>query len=482
MNRIFTHKRKHSSRKQIRRASRKNTRKKRKHRKQRQIRSHRRSRSRVRGGNPPINVAPFANPDNLAKVLKSVCKDPDNCVALGPYDAYIKHFFNQFLISSENSYYDLNVPPYDTKPNKLIMGEGVNGIVIKVPFRRLEYTACAILKCVKEKMADNLMYEYVVGKYFINQYSKKVPCFVETYDLYEMNESVNIPKKASIVPNYIGHLLQNIQRVNFQIENIQEHFKQSCVKSKQLCLLIQHFNKAITFQDIDFDKIKYDGQNILYQVYFALCMLGNNYTHYDLHTRNVLLYAPYGEKQCVLMRYHSNGKVIEFKSDYIAKIIDYGRNYFNNGTITTKDIMNRFICNVPECELNGETCGDKVGYNVIRGEGDGKEGSFYWINPVVPNTSHDLILANYMHEFANIKSKLIYDHQYGTPERQSCPPSKICNIFNLKDYLEEYLPEYNSLKQNKKYDDTWKVVATMDIYDDGREYEYNILADIPPKV
>lgn len=476
MKRRFTRKRKHASRKQTHRVFRKHA------RKQNRLWSHRRSRSRAaRGGNPPITVVPFANPDNLAKLLKSVCKDPDNCVALGPYDTYIKHFFNQFLISSDNSYYDLNVPPYDTQPNKLIMGEGANGIVVKVPFRRLEYTACAVLKCVKKTRADNLMFEYFVGKYFINQYLKKVPCFVETYDLYEMNESVNIPENYSISPSYIGHLLQNIQRVNFQLENLQDHFKRSCLKSKQLCLLIQHFNKAITFDDIDFEKIKYDGQNILYQVYFALCMLGTNYTHYDLHTKNVLLYAPYGEKQCILMRYHSNGKIIEFKSDYIAKVIDYGRNYFNNGTITTRDIMDRFICNVPECESNGGKCGDEVGYYAIMGEGD-DEGSFYWIDPVVPNMSHDLKLANYMRGFANLESKLIYEHEYGTPQRRRCSPNKICNIFQLKDYLERNLPEYNSFKQHKKYDHTWQVVATMDIYDDGRDYEYNILPDLSHKM
>jgi hypothetical protein len=45
------------------------------------------------------------------------------------------------------------------------------------------------------------------------------------------------------------------------------------------------------------------------------------------------------------MRYHRNGKIFKFKSEYIVKIIDYGRNYFNNGTTNTKEIIEIVIDN-----------------------------------------------------------------------------------------------------------------------------------------
>ncbi len=422
-----------------------------------------------------------SNASRLANLLKIVCKDPDNCIALGPYDEYIKTFFNDFIIASENSYYNLTIPPYDIEPNKLIMGDGSNSFVIKVPFKRLDYVAYSVLKCAKIAKSDNLMYEYVVGKFFINNYIKKLPCFVETYNLYEINDNINLTEDTQITYEQTIALLQNIQPIQFRLENIQEHFKDSCVKNKRLCLEIQHFNQVKTLNYMmkhHYNEMKYDENNILYQVYYALCVLGNKYTHYDIHTNNILLYVPYEGKQCILMRYHTGDKVLEFKTNYIAKIIDYGRNYFNNGTISTADIINNYICNVPECEPNGSICGSTVGYSIIKGENT--PGDFYWINPTTPNISHDLKLIkhNQQANSNNIVSGILYETPYGTPECIASQTHRICNIYHLKDYYDNImtLEKYNKNVSHRKYNDTWKIVATMNIYDDGRDYEYKILA------
>jgi hypothetical protein len=53
----------------------------------------------------------------------------------------------------------------------------------------------------------------------------------------------------------------------------------------------------------------------------------------------------------------------------------------------------------------------------------------------------------------------------------------ITNIFNLRDALESIMEGFNSFKNNKKYDNTWKVAATMNIYEDGRDYEFVVLPD-----
>jgi hypothetical protein len=42
--------------------------------------------------------------------------------------------------------------------------------------------------------------------------------------------------------------------------------------------------------------------------------------------------------------------------------------------------------------------------------------------------------------------------------------------------LEGYIPGLNT-DNNKKYG-SWKVAATMDIYDDGRDYDFVVLPDV----
>jgi hypothetical protein len=91
--------------------------------------------------------------------------------------------------------------------------------------------------------------------------------------------------------------------------------------------------------------------------------------------------------------------------------------------------------------------------------------------------SHDLRFANLIASQLQL-NPLVYQTSYGTPEDLTGNKSIIKSIFDLVNCLEEIVPNYNKLKQFKKYDASWKVVATMDIYHDGREYEFNILPDI----
>jgi hypothetical protein len=59
------------------------------------------------------------------------------------------------------------------------------------------------------------------------------------------------------------------------------------------------------------------------------------------------------------MRYHTaKNQIIEFKSEYIVKIIDYGRNYFNNSLLNSNSFLS-LVCNTKECDPD---CGSKYGY------------------------------------------------------------------------------------------------------------------------
>jgi hypothetical protein len=181
------------------------------------------------------------------------------------------------------------------------------------------------------------------------------------------------------------------------------------------------------------------------------------------------------------MTYHRlNGKSYTFKTEYITKIIDYGRNYFNNGKTNTAKIIKK-ICYFDECEPD---CGEEFGYNNIKGVSNGED--FYWINPIEPNVSHDLrAVQPYSDTLTDQPTvhSFVYAHKYGTPQSKgyinmsTAKKFVITNIFNLRDALESIMEGFNSFKNNKKYDNTWKVAATMNIYEDGRDYEFVVLPD-----
>jgi hypothetical protein len=255
-------------------------------------------------------------------VLKIECKNPDNCLALGKYAYALKSYFNNFR--------DLTL--IDNDKLKKIGKPSQNGFVIEVPFIKDGYTAYTVLKCSSFKESDNLFYEYFVGVEFINTYIKKLPCFVETFDCYNFISTPkwNQLKTAATTNSFAAIRLNTILRPFITNSSIKQMFEKSCEKNKLIAILIQHFDNVRSLHDEcsnNYNNIKYDIYNILYQVYFGLTQLGNLYTHYDLHSNNVLLYKPYDGKKYIKMIYHSKGKIYEFKSEYVSKIIDYGRNY-----------------------------------------------------------------------------------------------------------------------------------------------------------
>jgi hypothetical protein len=425
--------------------------------------------------------------ENYSKMLQIACKNPDNCLALGEYGVGIKRFFDDFR----------NLNYIDTSSLKNIGNPSSNGFIIEMPFKKHNFKAFTALKCSASKESDNLFYEYYVGKFFINTYLKKLPCFVETYDLYEFNsiQNYNYIKKSvsNDIPYSFRPKLANLDikskltRIDVDESNIDNLLKESCIKNKFLCILIQHFDRFHALSEAYHkNTLGTDLYNLWYQIYFSLSYLnkdGNfNYTHYDLHASNVFLYKPFDGNKCIQMTYHKiNGKTYSFKSEYIVKIIDYGRNYFNNGKTNTAEIVDK-MCNITECNPD---CGSEVGYNIIKGQRNPSAYSYDWVNPIVPNVSHDLRAVEPWKQIFQYESKpkvhsFVYRNRWGT--EQALANDKInnkyviTNIFNLRDALEDIIEPRTNINNNT-YDSTWKVVATMDIYEDGRDYEFNVLPE-----
>jgi hypothetical protein len=469
-------------------------RQKRRTRKQRNIKK-RSKRAKTIGGdlNPDVkNMVSLLIQDrenNMGRMLNVACKNPDNCLALGVYGSYIKQYFEKFR----------NLSLVNKANIKRIGKPSANGFIIEMPFTKNSFTAYTALKCAAEKESDNLFYEYYVGKFFINNYINILPSFVETYDCYTFNNESDWSKLKNFTNTNDINLTNMITRKLISEERTPENnhnnedaemFGRSCVENKKNCILIQHFDNFRSVGDQykdNYDNIKYEILNILYQVYFSLTILKDVYTHYDLHRDNVCLYKPYNGKKYIQMRYHLlSGRVIEFPSEYIVKIIDYGRNYFNNGLQNTKKILNDYVCNNTLCQPD---CGLEVGYEYIQGNEYNTSADFFWIFPNQKNMSHDLKFAYFFYDYLKklkIFNKFIYNDVeikygaaslYGTPEKLGGDSKNIYNIVNFRDSLESYIDVWNGQNMNQKYDATWQKMAVMDIYEDKRPYTFEVLPD-----
>ena len=400
--------------------------------------------------------------DRLQKLIDVACKtSKDNCVALGIYSQMIYHFFENFQ----------NFNLVDTPNTKRIGKPSVNGFIWTVPFLKKGLTAYSVLKCSANETADNLYYEYYIGKYFINQIINLFPCFVETYDCYQLSKQ----KWQQLYDNN-----SNVPFNDGQISKYEGGWKESCTNNELFSVLIQHFDSSrfISLHDIRekfFDEYcKYFLPTYLYQVYFVLSCLGKNYTHYDLHDDNVFCYRPFGEKEYIMMNYHQNGKIVSFPSEFIVKIIDYGRNYFHTTKINTGQILKNKICNNPKCNPR---CGGQFGYGVIQGDIENPDFDFYHMHPNKPNQSYDLRLM-YMFKdyFKKLASnvKIIYKEVYGTPENinRGLKDGKVNNIYDAVNFLARVIQQYCKSNYIKRYDESWKQVGVINVYSDGKDYEY----------
>lgn len=426
--------------------------------------------------------------NNLIKVLQTYCKDPGNCLAVGHYGDMIKLYLDNF-----RNWNYLN--PF--KVMKLGKHSN-NGFLMELPFEKNGYSAMVALKSSKRPEADNLLYEYLVGKLFINKQLKKLPVFLETYDLYEYKSSndhfiidsspfgIHTPTLKNL-PNQIQPLnIGDLDKMK-TAKDFHNALNMSCLKNEKICVSLQYFNRFTSFYSL-VKNWRYgasDTISILFQVYFALHQLRDVYTHYDLHLENVMLYKPFPNKNAILMRYHVDGRIYEFVTEYIPKIIDYGRNFFNNGTITSKQLI-EYVCKSPGCNPN---CGIHVGYDIIQGSvNGGNTDKFYWIDPSKRNMSHDLRCAvevfainKLAQRYGLVTPTFTYLDMYGTPENTTKTPyyNHMNTVSDMFEYLKRIVVPIYAKFGTCKYSGAYKTTAIMDVYDDGRDFEFQLL---PPNV
>lgn len=316
--------------------------------------------------------------------------------------------------------------------------------------------------------SDSLVYEYIAGKYFINEVSNYYPNFVLTYDLLTANRYTNDLSIIEINKKVVSTLISvKDENDNQGQPKLHELIKNSCMNEIENLLLIQMFKSVLTFQlffEKQLNNTVYNQialPSLMYQVYFTLSQICDKFTHYDLHTNNVLVYQLPTDKY-IKLKYHTNNRVITLNTQHIPKIIDYGRCFFyESDTVNSMNIKN-ILCSVKECNTH-ESCGEYHGFAFFDYDSDTMKADIenYYISSPLRNISHDLVFANYIkmqYNYSNKPNKVlekildntICDSQFGTPERQSEQGSReyIYNVIDMKEELEEKIigtSEYQKL-------------------------------------
>jgi len=312
-----------------------------------------------------------------ALFLKSICSDSGVCIAFGQDSKKIIDFFDGFT--------NFN---YVKLPVIQIGSPSANGFVKQIEYEKSGYNAYSVLKSSIDKGSDNLVYEYIVGQ-FINKASKFFPCFVETYGLYYYKDQASwkTSKNTSVINT-------NILKDILELQTTVYDYRKMCKESKYAAILIQHLKNVRTLkQRLTSNFIIHDLLFVLYQIYMPLSVLKQTFTHYDLHTDNVLLFEPIKGKYIEYQYHLQNGEIVKFKSPYIVKIIDYGRSYFSPEPpdLNPTNIYNH-LCAEPSCSPK---CGSKSGFSFFNPYRK-KEIDDWYINTNFSNQSHDLKILKFI--------------------------------------------------------------------------------------
>jgi len=438
--------------------------------------------------------------------VKQFCNESHICFAFGNETDFLINFFN----------FNKNFK-YATEIHEMTNGE--NGIVELITYERESYKAYSILKRInihkKSKHSssqnldrlnnlDNLIYEYFVGHFYINHIKKKYPIFIETYGFIEDLKIENNLLITIDPKTHKEHLelkwnplildsLQDLKIKNINYREINNILSFACNNPYKVGLLTEDLYNSKTLHSILEDNLifwKEDLINVLFQIYYCLTMIGNDFTHYDLHAENVLIYQVLNDMY-IQYNYHftETNKIVRFQSKYLVKIIDYGRCYFNSSDVNSSEIYT-MICNNQQCNFN-TTCGKTKGFKWLSDPNELKVENDY-LNSSRKNISHDLRLFDYidkafLHKRENIdllfgqldniqERKLFYklfkdvyyEKEFGTIEIEDHPPSN--RILNINDALKRITELMSTISKNK-YPKS-KLIGTLNIYNDGRDMEY----------
>jgi hypothetical protein len=303
---------------------------------------------------------------------------------------------------------------------------------------------------------------------------------VDFFKLDDYNENTRRSKQVSknFAKNVGKIVMEPVSR--FAKEGaMAEIINESCIQNEYNCILIEHIPTSVTLSQYVALKNgepqfwKFDIINILFQIYSVLSQITDVFTHYDLHSSNVLLYLSEEKNVCIEMRYHlPEGEIVVIHTNYIAKLIDYGRSFFYDGENMNSNKYHDMVCEAQDCQPN---CGNRSGYDILNGDLK-KE----YILPQKRNHSHDLRLWNNIVEkqllktgqhacptyISDVLNRIQYSKEYGTPELENGFPDKINTVHDAYKSL-------LGLVKNREFRDIsdrigeMRIIGVLDVWLDG---------------
>ena len=329
--------------------------------------------------NPAVRIQRFFQ--TKTNWLQRRCPNPNDCFLVGSHVPELTKYFEGFT--------NFNLVQHVRK-----IAQGMNGFINELTYTKHGFTAYALLK--SSFGGDNLAYEYLVGKFFVNSVSNYFPCFVETYGLfyYPSEEAI-----ASVLNE--GGRLSTRELRELQPQRHVVNVPKACISSKSACVLIQHVQTSMNLYTLVYEKTRnqtFLNDNLLhslFSVYHALSCLSDRFTHYDFHTGNLLLAWMDNAKYFEYHYHFEDHPDVVFRSPYVPKIIDYGRCY-----VKVSPAVRRKMVESPECSV----CYDEVGAPRSTQDCWDDKGFFFYdkadtyrqfgLDAGVKNESHDLRLLN----------------------------------------------------------------------------------------
>jgi hypothetical protein len=379
------------------------------------------------------------------------CSDTNICSSLSIFSDEIKEYYERFV----------NMDLILLNKVELIgkTSGAINGTIYSLPYFKTGNTCYAIMKRPQSRDADNLMYEAFAGN-IINLFYKWVPCFTETY-AFGVTTDKNL-KKTQFKMEPIENVTTNLAST-------------SCVKNEDFCVIAQQLMILETL-DEQYKSLQKTFQyweltvpSQCFQLYAALDKLKNQFTHYDLHTSNVLVsYPTKNQNEFTKLRYYySANDVVEISTLGIVKIIDYGRAFVSK----TADENSKTWIKKAE---SSKECKDlyKTGYGQIYDK-------YSYMDRSTSNVSHDLRILNYQCDdfyysnFGKDKEMLMYSmcrkvtytKEHGTKEIKAGKyPNKIVNVSDAHKCLYDIVVSEKYKRQSDEYFKNKQCIGVLHIW------------------
>ena len=321
------------------------------------------------------------------------------------------------------------------------ISKGANGVAMLLTFQKeyngYFYTSKAVMKILNTekggKDRDNLFHEWMAGIAVNKSMCNRFPCFVRTYGAF-LEDTGGVP----------------VNGVPLRMLTTAPSIEQACLTAGKQAIMVEYV-EGITFSELLKSNLNAgridDIPQLLFQVYYALSALGDQFTHNDLHLKNVLVHRPHPSMSLAFEYVMPTGETVRFRCNYVAKIIDYGRCFVERIADEVDEIKTVPACTDSRCTK--DTPGDRCGFKYYD-----KEGSIHFKQA---NISQDLRMMRSAVEKMKERGlwngpSVVFEGDYVTPERkESGWPSKIYQVHDALKVLTRQV-------QNKGHGDVYGTV------------------------